>query len=385
MLKVFLSYAKEDKARVLSYFNKLKESGFAPWMDVEKLLPGQNWEAEVDKAFNEANVILLFLSEKSVSKRGYVQREANEAIENLRYKQPTDIYVIPLLLEHCELPTQMSKRLQYEDLQAPGAWDRVLLSLQLASKQQQIVQISGVVHDQFTVFDEELTEEWVARPGHNISINYPRFTSVYQPKVADELTFLFRGRAAKVLIDCRNKPWDQSPDFYPEPVDDDSKFVASNGRWDSYGVVHANQNLVSLVYNIGWYGAGAAHPNSYFETYNFALVDSKVLPIELHDLFLDSTAGVSKISELCVKNLQRQYWERMDEEPDQDIRKWILEGAGPEAKNFSSFSISSDHLTFLFAPYQVGPYASGSWSVDVSFFDLLDVLRKPGIHTLAKA
>lgn len=94
-LKIFISYAKEDRAQALIYFNRLSEEGFHPWIDINKLLPGQNWEAEIERAFSDANVVILLLSKNSVSKRGFVQREANDAIERLRYKHPTDIYVIP--------------------------------------------------------------------------------------------------------------------------------------------------------------------------------------------------------------------------------------------------------------------------------------------------
>ncbi|ASI69128.1 hypothetical protein BA022_11645 [Diaphorobacter nitroreducens] len=111
-LKVFVSYAKEDRGRALQYYELLAQEGAEPWMDVKKLLPGQNWEAEIERAFSEANVVVLLLSKRSVDKRGFVQREANDAIERLRYKQPTDIYVIPLLLEPCDVPAHISGRLQ---------------------------------------------------------------------------------------------------------------------------------------------------------------------------------------------------------------------------------------------------------------------------------
>lgn len=41
-LKIFISYAKEDRAQALIYFNRLSEEGFHPWIDINKLLPGQN-------------------------------------------------------------------------------------------------------------------------------------------------------------------------------------------------------------------------------------------------------------------------------------------------------------------------------------------------------
>jgi hypothetical protein len=388
MLKVFMSYAKEDSNFVRPFFSKLKDEGFTPWMDIECLLPGQNWEAEIDRAFNDANVVILFLSPRSVSKRGFVQREANEAIDNLRYKQPTDIYVIPLQLEACDVPPHISKRLQYENLQLPGAWERVLASLKLAATQQQVGAAEGVVHGPFRVFAEEIRERWRGRPGHDISVSYPRFESVKLQSVAEELSSFFKGRAIEVRLKSRQKPWDQSPEIFEEAaveeVTDEPGSWASNGRWDNFGIVHANDNVLSLSYTVGWYGAGAAHPNSHFETFNFAFVDGTIIPFALEDLFQDETVGIARISELCIADLQRQYWTLEGSMPDEFNLKWIQDGAGPDAKNFRAFTVSESHVSILFAPYHVAAYVFGSWTVEIPFFDLLDILRKDGIHTLTR-
>ncbi len=62
-LKVFVSYAKEDAELALKYYELLAQEGAIPWMDVKHLLPGQNWEAEIDKALSDANVVVLLLRE----------------------------------------------------------------------------------------------------------------------------------------------------------------------------------------------------------------------------------------------------------------------------------------------------------------------------------
>jgi hypothetical protein len=157
-LKAFISYAREDQERALHYYGLLEKEGVSPWIDVKHLLPGQNWEAEISRAFGEANIVILLLSPRSISKRGFVQREANDAIERLRYKQPTDIYVIPLLLEACEVPTQIAGRLQYVDLTTDGAWDQVRAALHVASEQQSLQLEQGASHGPFTVFTERLQE-----------------------------------------------------------------------------------------------------------------------------------------------------------------------------------------------------------------------------------
>lgn len=377
-LKVFVSYAKEDRDLALKHYDLLLKEGADPWMDVKDLLPGQNWEAEIDKAFSNANVVVLLLSKQSVSKRGFVQREANDAIERLRYKQPTDIYVIPLLLEPCDVPNHIAVRLQYVDLSTEGAWGQVQASLKIAAEQQSIELARGLDAGPFRVFTEKLEDQWQGAPRHDIKIEYPRFESATLSDIARELTFFFSGRAARTLIESRQKPWDQSPDLFPE-IDE---FTAMDGRWDGFGVVYATTQLLSLTYEVGWYGAGAAHPNSHFETYIFSMKDRLHL-LSLDDFFKDGQAAVKRISELCIDALCREYWSRVGEKPDDDQLEGFQEGAGPDGKNFTAFTVSADHFTFLFAPYQVSAYAMGRWSVDVSFYDLLDELKADGPHLLA--
>ena len=43
MARIFLCHASEDKAQVREVYHRLRAiGGFAPWLDEEDLLPGQN-------------------------------------------------------------------------------------------------------------------------------------------------------------------------------------------------------------------------------------------------------------------------------------------------------------------------------------------------------
>lgn len=377
-LNVFLSYAKEDQGRAVEYYDLLLQEGVNPWMDVKCILPGQNWETEIDKAISDANIIILLLSKKSVNKRGFVQREVNEAIERLRYKQPTDIYIIPLLLEQCDIPSYISTRIQYIDLSSPMAWDKVRESLVLAAKQQSIDLVQGMKIGPFRVFSKVLEDSWTGTPGHNIKIEYPRFQSTRYPKFAEELTYFFCGRATQALIESRQNPWDQWPDRFPKT----GEFISTNGRWDEFGIVHTTDNFLSLVYQIGWYGAGAAHPNNSFQTYNVSMLD-RIILLRLNDFFSDFKSAIIRISEICIAELSHNYWNRTGEHPDQRQLDWFKSGAGAEIDNFRHFTVSAKHFTFLFAPYQVSSFAMGTWSTDVSFYKLHDLLKPGGPHLLA--
>jgi len=48
--RIFLCYAKEDKARVRKVYHRLRAiDGFEPWLDEEDLLPGQDWDYEIKR------------------------------------------------------------------------------------------------------------------------------------------------------------------------------------------------------------------------------------------------------------------------------------------------------------------------------------------------
>ncbi len=379
-LKIFISYAKEDRAFALDYFSKFSAEGASPWMDDQKLLPGQRWEFEIDRALKDANVVVLLLSPRSVNKRGFVQREAQDAIEQLRYKKEGDIYILPLVLESCEVPSFISGKLQYIEMTSPEAWGRVQQALTLAAEQQQIELQRGSVAGLLRVFPERISDERAGLPGYEVTIEYPRFASAQAPAVAQELSMFFAGRAARALIGWRGKPWEQDPDLFPNA----KEFPPVNTLWEGFGIAHATEKLLSLTCNSAHFFAGAAHGNSGFETFTFSLVDG-VKQLNIQDFFVNPDGALGVISKVCIEKLCREFWERINEKPDQAQIDWFNSGAGPSWGNFDAFNVNADGFTFLFPPYQVSAYALGVWSADVSFYDLLDCLRQSGPHGLAKS
>lgn len=386
MLKVFLSYASEDRALVHPYFRRFASAGLSPWMDVEALLPGQQWEGAIEKAFREAHVIILFMSPRSVDKRGFVQREANEAIQNLRMRRPDDIYAIPVMLEKCEVPFQIAGILQYIDAASPGAWEAVMKSLSVAAEQQKISIASGDEHGPFRVFTETLSDRVNGAPGHDLDLDFPRLVSSQLPKAAAQLSSLFAGRSAGIAAANRSTPWDQTPDLIEFDDQDEPEEFSWNrdGRWETFAVLNANENFFSLCYTVSWYGARAAHPNHHFETASFVINDDGLCAVKLADFFDDFAGGLASISEKCQQEIEREYWRRTGEAPDQSAREWIAGGCSKENHmNFEAFAARDDGLTFFFAPYAVGPYALSSFSVKVDYYDLLKLLRPGGPHTYA--
>jgi len=50
-LKVFLCHAHADRDCVHVLYDHLTKDGVDAWLDKEKLIPGEDWELEIRKAF----------------------------------------------------------------------------------------------------------------------------------------------------------------------------------------------------------------------------------------------------------------------------------------------------------------------------------------------
>lgn len=127
-LRVFLCHSSDDKSNVQDLYKRLCDDGFMPWLDVEDLLPGQDWEQAIARAVRGSDVVAVCLSQNSVNKRGYVQKEIRFALD-VADEQPEDtIFIIPLKLEECDVPARL-KRWQWVNLFEDRGYERLLKAL----------------------------------------------------------------------------------------------------------------------------------------------------------------------------------------------------------------------------------------------------------------
>lgn len=107
-LKVFLSYASQDRPAVREIFDALKlEDWIDPWLDKVKIRPGEDWQLVIETAVDEADVAILCFSNQSVSKEGFVQREIRYVYDIALEKPEGTIFLIPLRLDDCEIPRKL--------------------------------------------------------------------------------------------------------------------------------------------------------------------------------------------------------------------------------------------------------------------------------------
>jgi hypothetical protein len=133
-LKVFLSYASEDRPTIRQLYDQLLADGFDPWLDAIKLLPGMKWNEEIEIAVEESHVVVVCLSNASVSKEGYVQKEIGAVLDQASRMTAGTIFLIPARLQECPLP-RLLRDYQAVDLYVPGGYDRLKQSLQRRQQQ----------------------------------------------------------------------------------------------------------------------------------------------------------------------------------------------------------------------------------------------------------
>ena len=113
---VFLAYAKEDREFAARLYEELEARGFRPWMDVRKLLPGQNWPRAIENAIEISDFFVACFSRTSVSKRSGFQAELRYALDCARRAPLDEIYMVPVRLDACRVPRAIQREIQYVDL-----------------------------------------------------------------------------------------------------------------------------------------------------------------------------------------------------------------------------------------------------------------------------
>jgi formylglycine-generating enzyme required for sulfatase activity len=90
---------------VRELYSALKTEGWIdPWLDKAKILPGQDWRLVIEKAVEDADVVIVCLSNQSVTKEGFVQREIKYSYDIALEKPEETIFLIPLRLDNCVVP-----------------------------------------------------------------------------------------------------------------------------------------------------------------------------------------------------------------------------------------------------------------------------------------
>ena len=197
---------------------------------------------------------------------------------------------------------------------------------------------------------------------YEITGNYPQLTGGNNPN------FEKFNQAARAVVTKKVAGFkkDLQDDEGYEPLPDSMGSDLSVG----YTVVLAQDDLVSIKFDVGSYYQGAAHPNSYSDVLNYDLKNGKQL--KLADLFKPGAKFLQIIAMYSIGDLKKQAKDKglLDDQ--------IESGAAPAAKNYLSWNITKKGLVINFDAYQVAPYAAGPQFVMVPYSTLKDLINPDG-------
>lgn len=129
-LQVFLCHASNDKPIVKKLYERLINDGIDAWLDKEKLIPGQNWKIEIQKAVKNSDIVIVCLSSQSINKEGFIQKEIKFALDVADEKADGTIFIIPARLEDCDVPERISQ-FHWVDLFSDDGYEWLLKALRL--------------------------------------------------------------------------------------------------------------------------------------------------------------------------------------------------------------------------------------------------------------
>ena len=115
-LRIFIAYATEDRSSAERLFKQLTAHGFAAWLDRRRLLPGQDWPHRIEDAIESSDFLIACFSARSIRKRGGFQKEIRLALECASRMPLDDVFLIPVRLDNCRIPTRIQRETQYVDL-----------------------------------------------------------------------------------------------------------------------------------------------------------------------------------------------------------------------------------------------------------------------------
>lgn len=371
---VFVSYASPDRDRVAPYCEFLERCGVEVWIDYKNLKAGQHWDFEIRRALEKAAIVIVFVSNNSMDRRGYVQREIKLVLDKAEEMLTTDIYIIPVILDEAANIQEAIKKYHYVAGWRDNSCSAILdaIQFQLNTIGSNIRTAQERAHTTWT--RTPYPEFWDGLPGYQTEFELLNFSSDLYPGVRDVTIFL-HGELTALIMRERRVKFEQSQ----EMSFGQQKFLRTN-TLDAHCAEPIFQgSILSVQYSIHYYISGAAHPNMHFKTYAFFL-DPVVHIQNLEEVFHDPDAALHVIQSSVREQLLTCV--STDGEETIDLDKEQVEQGTNDWQSFSAFVFQENALELFFAPYQVACYAAGPQSASIDYKSIIKLMRKEYIDAL---
>lgn len=179
---------------------RLKADGFAPWLDEEELLPGQDWHERITAAVRASQVVIVVLSKKSVNKEGYLQREIREALFAAEEKPEGSIFIIPVRLEEVEVPRRLSQW-QWANLFQENGYQRLVRALNVEQERLAALETQRLAAEQLAPVETyQLEQERLTKV---VASSVAAYTGNHEPADEDKLHLNLKGHERRRSLNLK--------------------------------------------------------------------------------------------------------------------------------------------------------------------------------------
>lgn len=366
---VFISYATPDRERVRPYVDYLIKTGLNVWIDFQQLKAGQKWDLEIKRALNKADFVIVFFSNNSIDRRGYVQREIKFVLDKLEEKLTSDIYLIPLLLdEGVSIPESVS------DIHCIRSWiDDPYMSI-VSAINHQLAEVGAAVKavqekSKISWSRRLFKEKWEGLPGYETEIALIDLSSSEYVDIRYASDY-FNALLLDFALNMRDAKLSQEAGIYNFGHDKQLRTNTLDGGISDPIIAG---KILSLRAALDFYFAGAAHGNMSFRTTAFIL-DPLIRIPSLQSIFLDEKAAFPEVSRLVRESLINNAHRDEDGVLYGRDADWVAGGTGTW-ESLKNFVFQERNIEILFPPYQVDCFAAGPQFASVEYKDILNFLR----------
>ncbi|MBK8915984.1 MAG: toll/interleukin-1 receptor domain-containing protein [Phycisphaerales bacterium] len=126
--RAFICYCKQDIAIATQLFDLLNRNGINAWLDKKCLKLGDKIDVCIEKAVSQADAVVVLLRPQ-FEDVGYRQREVKLALDASLLRPGDRSFIIPFIIEPCELPQWCQGIHAGSDLSRRTGLDELLLAL----------------------------------------------------------------------------------------------------------------------------------------------------------------------------------------------------------------------------------------------------------------
>ncbi|MET0400208.1 MAG: response regulator [Longimicrobiaceae bacterium] len=130
---VFLSYDRRDRSTVSRLYKRLQQRGVLPWMDVNDLLGGTQYDPKIAERIEKSDHFVFCHSRHSRDKEGLLRKELNLALERQKGLREDRHFLITARLDQTEVIGPLAK-FHYVDLFGRDGFENLMRAISADAK-----------------------------------------------------------------------------------------------------------------------------------------------------------------------------------------------------------------------------------------------------------